>query len=144
LCNYYRDLWPQCAHTMAPLTSLCSSKTTFNWTQECQQAFNKTKSAMSRQVTLAYPDYSKPFHIHTDASKFQLGGVISQEDKPLAFYYRKLNQAQLNYTNRNFSPLWKFSGNIGIYFLDTILSFLLIIKTFPFRISPPPESFTGG
>jgi hypothetical protein len=26
LCNYYRDLWPQLAHTMAPLTSLCSSK----------------------------------------------------------------------------------------------------------------------
>ena len=96
LCNYYRDLWPQRAHTMAPLTSLCSSKTTFNWTQECQEAFQKTKAAMSRQVTLVYPDYSKPFHIHTDASKVQLGGVISQENKPLAFYSRKLSQAQFN------------------------------------------------
>jgi RNase H-like domain found in reverse transcriptase/Integrase zinc binding domain len=36
--------------------------------------------------------------VHTDASKVQLGGVISQENKPLAFYSRKLNQAQLNYT----------------------------------------------
>jgi RNase H-like domain found in reverse transcriptase len=98
LCNYYRDLWPQRAHIMAPMTSLCSSKKTFNWTPECQEAFNKTKAAMSRQVTLVYPDYSKPFHIHTDASKVQLGGVISQENKPLAFYSRKLNQAQLNYT----------------------------------------------
>jgi hypothetical protein len=73
-------------------------KNYFNWTQKCQQVFNKAKSAMSRQVTLAYPDYSKPFHIHTDASKFQLGGIISQEDNPLAFYPRKLKQAQLNYT----------------------------------------------
>jgi hypothetical protein len=70
LCNYYRDLWPKRAHTMAPLTSLCSSKTTFNWTQECQQAFNKTKSAMSRQVTLAYPDYSKHFHILAKNASF--------------------------------------------------------------------------
>jgi RNase H-like domain found in reverse transcriptase/Integrase zinc binding domain len=83
---------------MAPMTSLCSSKKTFNWTPECQEAFNKTKAAMSRQVTLVYPDYSKPFHIHTDASKVQLGGVISQENKPLAFFSSKLNQAQLNYT----------------------------------------------
>ena len=98
LCNYYRDLWPQRAHTMAPLTSLCSSKTIFKWTPECQAAFNKTKAAISRQVTLVYPDYTKPFHIHTDSSKFQLGGVISQENKPLAFYSRKLNQAQLNYS----------------------------------------------
>jgi hypothetical protein len=29
LCNYYRDLWPQHAHTMAPLTSMCSSKAIF-------------------------------------------------------------------------------------------------------------------
>ena len=98
LCNYYRDLWPQRAHTMAPLTSLCSSKVVFKWTAECQEAFNKTKAAMSRQVTLSYPDYTKPFHIYTDASKFQLGGVISQDNQPLAFYSRKLNQAQLNYS----------------------------------------------
>jgi hypothetical protein len=98
LCNYYHDLWPQRAHTMAPLTSLCSSKTTFNWTQACQEAFIKTKAALSRRVTLVYPDYSKPFHIHTDASKVQLGGVISQDNKALAFYSRKLNHAQLNYT----------------------------------------------
>jgi RNase H-like domain found in reverse transcriptase len=41
---------------------------------------------MSRQVTLAYPDDTKPFYIHTDASQFQLGGIISQENQPLAFY----------------------------------------------------------
>jgi RNase H-like domain found in reverse transcriptase len=90
LCNYYRDLWPQRAHIMAPITSVCSSKKTFNRTPECQEAFNKTKAAMSSQVTLVYPDYSKRFHIYTDASKVQLGGVISQENKPLAFYYPKI------------------------------------------------------
>jgi hypothetical protein len=47
---------------------------------------------------LSFPDYNKPFEIHTDASDFQLGAVIMQERKPVAFYSRKLNPAQRNYT----------------------------------------------
>ena len=49
-------------------------------------------------MTLAHPDFSKPFVIYTDASDYQLGSVITQEGKPLAFYNRKLNKAQKNYT----------------------------------------------
>jgi RNase H-like domain found in reverse transcriptase len=53
---------------------------------------------MSHHVTLVYPDYTRPFHIHTDASQYQLGGVISHNNKILAFFPRKLYQAQLNYS----------------------------------------------
>jgi RNase H-like domain found in reverse transcriptase len=49
-------------------------------------------------VMLAYPDFNKPFEIHTDASHYQLGAVISQGGKPIAFYSRKLNPAQTRYT----------------------------------------------
>ncbi len=31
------------------------------------------------QSTSLYPDFNKPFHIHNDASHYQLGAVISQE-----------------------------------------------------------------
>ena len=53
---------------------------------------------MARETLLAFPDFQKPFVIHTDASKTQLGSVISQEGKPIAFYSRKLNPAQTRYT----------------------------------------------
>ena len=53
---------------------------------------------MARETILAYPDYTKPFEIHTDASMSQLGSVISQDGKPIAFYSRKLNNAQRRYT----------------------------------------------
>ena len=56
------------------------------------------KRIVSRAVTLAYPDFNKPFVLYTDASDFQLGAVITQDGKPLAFYSRKLNSAQRNYT----------------------------------------------
>jgi hypothetical protein len=47
---------------------------------------------------LAFPDFSKPFDIHTDTSHTQLGAVISQAGRPIAFYSRKLNPAQTRYT----------------------------------------------
>jgi hypothetical protein len=47
---------------------------------------------------LSFPDFNKPFEIHTDASDFQFGAVIMQECKPVVFYSRKLNRAQRNYT----------------------------------------------
>ena len=56
------------------------------------------KKSISRETLLVYPDFNKPFVIHTDASKVQLGAVISQNNKPIAFYSRKLNPAQVNYT----------------------------------------------
>jgi len=47
---------------------------------------------------LNYPDWTIPFTIHTDASDKQLGAVISQNNKPIAFFSRRLSKAQLNYT----------------------------------------------
>ena len=56
------------------------------------------KRIIAKETTLAYPDFDKPFVIHTDASHYQLGAVISQDNKPIAFYSRKLNDAQTRYT----------------------------------------------
>jgi len=41
---------------------------------------------MARKILLTYPNFSKSFNIFTDASDFQLGGVITQDDLPFAFY----------------------------------------------------------
>jgi len=56
------------------------------------------KRIIARETLLAFPNFNEPFHIYTDASKAQLGAVITQKDKPIAFYSRKLNPAQTRYT----------------------------------------------
>ena len=55
------------------------------------------KKIVGRDVLLSYPNFSKEFIIPTDASNTQLGGVISQNGKPIAFYSRKLIPAQITY-----------------------------------------------
>ena len=91
-------MWSQRASLLAPLSALTSVKVPFKWRPEHQLAFDTIKRVLAREVLCSYPDFSKPFVIHTDASKRQIGAVISQDGKPIAFYSRKLNKAQKNYT----------------------------------------------
>ena len=49
-------------------------------------------------MLLAYPNFNHLFQIYTDASDYQLGSIIVQHGRPLAFYSRKLNNAQRGYT----------------------------------------------
>ena len=98
MVNYYRDVWKRRSHVLAPLATLAGrSNKKYIWTEEHQKSFENAKNMISREAMLAYPDFSKEFHVYADASDYQLGGVIMQENKPLAFYTRKLNTAQSKY-----------------------------------------------
>ena len=100
MVQYYRDLWPRRSHILEPFTAWSSGKksTKIKWTADLESAFQEVKQMVSKSAILTYPDWSKSFDIHTDASDFQLGAVISQEGKLVAFFSRKLNSAQKNYT----------------------------------------------
>jgi hypothetical protein len=97
MVNYYRDVIPRRAGILTPLTAMCSPKVTFKWTPMHHEAFEKIKRSLADAVTLAYPDLNLPFEIYTDASKDQLGAVISQRDRPLVFWSKKCNDAQRKY-----------------------------------------------
>ena len=60
--------------------------------------FDGIKRVIRREKLMGYPDFNAMFEIHADASKLQIGAVISQKGKPIAFYSRNMNSTQQNYT----------------------------------------------
>ena len=93
--NFYRRfLPPNFSSVIAPLTALTSEKNPFVWNEACQAAFNQVKLLLTSTPVLVHPDFSKPFHIHCDASGKGVGAVLSQfvdgAYRPIAFCSKKL------------------------------------------------------
>ena len=85
LMNYYRDMWPRRLHVLAPLTK--------EWTDRQEKAFKEMKALAAANVLLHYLDHNKQFDIETDASDYQLGWVIKQDGKPVAYLRRNSSVA---------------------------------------------------
>ena len=82
---------------LAPLTERTSKKEQMDVKKQTPTCIWTNEKMLSRDVLLVYPDFSKPFVVHTDASDYQPGTVISQNGKPIVFYLQKLNDAQTRY-----------------------------------------------
>jgi hypothetical protein len=70
-----------------------TKKKPWRWDLIHQLAFDNVKAATAKETVLAYPDFLKPFEIYMDASAKQLGAVITQDNKPIAFFSGKLSEA---------------------------------------------------
>ena len=84
-------MWIRRSDILAPLTKLTSNTSKWMWEEEQQNAFDNIKRVVSKDTLLSDPDFNQPFVIYTDASHTQLGAIISQNNKPIAFYSHKLN-----------------------------------------------------
>ena len=69
MVNYCWEMWPHCAHILAPLAAFTGKKT-FTCGPNQEAAFQQMKAFVTADALLAFPDYSKPFNIETDASNY--------------------------------------------------------------------------
>ena len=110
LAGFYRSFIKDFSSIASPLSTLMKINTRFEWLKECNDAFNQLKQCISSEPVLMLPREREPFYVQTDASKFAIGGVLMQHDtdgqlKPLAYYSRKLQQAELNYPTHDLEML---------------------------------------
>uniref|UniRef100_A0A670HKZ8 Gypsy retrotransposon integrase-like protein 1 n=1 Tax=Podarcis muralis TaxID=64176 RepID=A0A670HKZ8_PODMU len=102
--NFYRKFIKNFAHLTAPITDCLSSKKKFVWTAEAERAFEALKRAFASEEQLLHVDLQKPMRVETDASDRAVGAVLLQPGKsksewrPCAFFSRKLNKSERNYT----------------------------------------------
>ena len=133
LCNFYSHYVKDYAKIAGPLMDCLkeiskdknrSSRVRVRWTLEADKSFGELKKAILTVVPLQIIDYSKSFHMDTDASKYAVGAVLQQvgEDgnrRPIAFHSRKLTGSQINWSTREkecyaiISALEKWGSYIG-------------------------------
>ena len=107
---YVHDIWENRTDLLAQLTNLAgecgttkftknkgTKKVPWHWDDIHQTPFESVNTMIARAVVLAYSVFSKIFVIYTNASKWQLGAVITQDNRPIAIFSRKLNLAQTKY-----------------------------------------------
>ena len=80
---------PSLSTMLHPLYKLLRKKTHWKWTNVCQQAFSKAKTAVSQAPVLAHYDVTKPIKLYCDAFPYGIGGclmhVTNGAEQPVAY-----------------------------------------------------------
>jgi RNase H-like domain found in reverse transcriptase/Reverse transcriptase (RNA-dependent DNA polymerase) len=93
-----------------PLLQLMHLSTPWHWDHNKQAAFETLRDAMCKKVVLHQLDFTKPFHLHTDALAYGVGAILSQEGElsptitptkpklhPVAYYSATFTETEWNY-----------------------------------------------
>jgi hypothetical protein len=101
--NFYRRFIKDYAKVITPLTALTRKQSPFRWTPAAQTTFELLKQAFVSAPILAHFNPDRDIIIEADASDYAIGCILSQPDTrgilhPVAYYSRKLQPAEINYT----------------------------------------------
>ncbi|KAK1684572.1 hypothetical protein QYE76_045420 [Lolium multiflorum] len=99
--GFYRRFIKDFSKISKPLTNLLQKDVPFVFDDDCKEAFETLKKALTTAPVVEPPDWNLPFEIMCDASDFAVGAVLGQRvDKKLnVIHYasKTLDAAQRNY-----------------------------------------------
>jgi hypothetical protein len=99
LASFYRKFIRNFSGISAAMMDIVKKQhDSFHWTAEADKRFNLLKQKITKQPVLVLPDFQKTFQVKCDASGFAIGAVLSQEDRPVAYFSKKLDEAKLKYS----------------------------------------------
>ena len=107
---------PAIAEMSAPLRPLLSKRNDYNWTAECENAFQNIELGVANIIELKHFDIHKYIRVVCDASHNGLGAVLEQLGtegwRPISFASRFLNAAEKKYSTNELEMLAVVWGRI--------------------------------
>ena len=118
------------------------SKNKIEWRDEHQEALKELVKLITTAPILAYPDFSKEFFVHTDASGNGLGAILYQahgeDNRVVAYASRTLKPSEKNYhrskleflamkwaVTEKFRPYLAYADNFKVYTDNNPLLFVM-------------------
>ena len=101
LASYYRQYVLKFADIAAPLHHLTEKGVPYIWTPEFDSAFNVLKEKLTQAPILAYPTFGSgagQFILATDTSNIEIGAVLEQDGRIIAYTSRTLSKSEKNYS----------------------------------------------
>ena len=119
------------ANIASPLHAL-TKNARFQWSEECQAAFDHSKQRLVNGPILAYPSFNREFLLETDASMQGLGAVLLQVQDdglphPVAYASRALTPAEKKH---------------GITYLETLVVVWSVPHSRVYLYGQPVKVFT--
>lgn len=79
IVGYYRGFCSNFSTVVSPLTDLLKSSVKFDWSENCQRAFENVKLLLMTAPVLAAPRLDMPFKLQVDASQVGAGAEFRME-----------------------------------------------------------------
>ena len=85
LDGYYRRFIEDFSRLAAPMTRLTRKEAKFDWDDRCEEAFLKLKRRLTSAPILIVPDKLQGYIVYCDASRAELGCVLMQSRRVVAY-----------------------------------------------------------
>ena len=97
MVNYLGSYLPRLATVIRPLNALLKKDNAWIWGHDQQEAYTQVKKMLTEAPVLRFYDPKLPVTVAADASSFGVGGVIYQNNHPIAFASRTLTTSERQY-----------------------------------------------
>jgi hypothetical protein len=99
LASFYKTFIKKNCGISAPMMDTVKKRHKyFHWKEEAGKIFKLLKEKIIEQPNLVLPDFGKTFQVRCDASGFVVVEVLIQDNRSIAYFSEKLNDAKIRYS----------------------------------------------
>ncbi len=120
LLQYFRDFVPNFGELADPMYRALK-KTPYSFDEDCRKSLKRFIEILTSDQVLHHIDYNNELVLRTDASNVAVGGMLlmvkadesgTKRELPIAYFSRRLQGAEKNYSTTDQEALGIFSGMI--------------------------------